>query len=341
MSFSQPVTPGTARHQSVLLEEVLDALAPRPGGRYVDGTLGLAGHSAALMERAGGQALLCGLDRDPQALERAAGRLAPWGDRCRLFASTFDQINAALDELGWDTADGFLLDLGVSSLQLDVAERGFSLHGDGPLDMRMDMGSLPHPGADPRNASAKSLINRADMSTLKHIIAEYGEDPQAGRIARAIVDARNRSPIETTAQLADIVYRAYPAKWRATGRNHPATRTFQAVRMVVNDELGQLERFLDAVLPRLAVGGRIAIIAFHSLEDRAVKQRFRRWSTDCLCPPHLPRCVCGHQAEVKLITRKPIVPSKDEIARNPRAASARLRVAEKLPATGVARESRS
>lgn len=335
ISFAPTVTPDTAEHRSVLLEEVLDALAPRPGGRYVDGTLGLAGHASALMERTGGQTWLCGLDRDPQALKRASARLAPWGGRCRLFASTFDQFDAALDELGWDTADGFLLDLGVSSLQLDVAERGFSLHGDGPLDMRMDMGTLSRPGADPRSSSAKTLINRADLETLKHIIKEYGEDPQAGRIARAIVEARNRGPIETTAQLADIVYHAYPAKWRATGRNHPATRTFQAVRMAVNDELGQLERFLDAVLPRLAVGGRVAIIAFHSLEDRAVKQRFRRWSMDCLCPPHLPRCVCGHHAEVKVLTRKPCVPTQMEIARNPRAASAKLRVAEKLAGRGT------
>lgn len=323
------VTPHTAEHHPVLLDEVLDALAPRPGGRYVDGTLGLAGHASALMERTGGEAWLCGLDRDPQARARAAERLAPWGDRCRLFASTFDRFADALDELGWDTADGFLLDLGVSSLQLDVAERGFSLHGDGPLDMRMDMGTLPRPGLAPQTASARTLVNRADYHTLKHLIEEYGEDPQAGRIAKAIVEARDRAPIETTAELADIVRMAYPAKWRTSARNHPATRTFQALRMAVNDELGQLERFLDAVLPRLAPGGRIAVISFHSLEDRAVKQRFRLWSTDCLCPPHLPRCVCGHKAEVRLVTRRPILPTREESIRNPRASSAKLRVAEK------------
>jgi 16S rRNA (cytosine1402-N4)-methyltransferase len=171
----------------------------------------------------------------------------------------------------------------------------------------------------------------ADVNTLRQIIEAYGEDPQASRIAQAIVKARQEAPIETTGRLADIVWHAYPAKWRAQARNHPATRTFQAIRMVVNDELGQLERFLDAILPRLAVGGRLAIITFHSLEDRIVKQRFRDWSTDCLCPPHLPRCVCNHHAGVKLLTRKPIVPSRDELAFNPRSGSAKLRVIEKLP----------
>ncbi|MCH5276436.1 MAG: 16S rRNA (cytosine(1402)-N(4))-methyltransferase RsmH [Desulfovibrionaceae bacterium] len=322
-------TPQTAEHQPVLLDEALTMLNPRPEGRYVDGTLGLAGHASALMERTGGRAWLCGLDRDPQARTRAAERLAPWAGRCRITAATFDHIADALDDLGWDTADGFLLDLGVSSLQLDVSARGFSLHGDGPLDMRMDMGTLPRSGQGPHNASARELVNRADFQTLKRIIEEYGEDPQAGRIARAIVEERERAPIESTARLAEIVRLAYPAAWRAKARNHPATRTFQALRMAVNDEMGQLERFLDAVLPRLARGGRLVIISFHSLEDRAVKRRFRLWSTDCLCPPHLPRCVCGHKAEARLITRRPVLPSREECARNPRAASARLRAVEK------------
>lgn len=332
------VTPLTAGHVSVLLTETLDALAPRPEGRYLDGTLGLAGHAAALMERTDGQAWLCGLDRDPQALERAAARLAPWDGRCRLFASDYASFGQILDELGWDTIDGALLDLGVSSLQLDVAERGFSLHGDGPLDMRMDMGLLPRQGSDPRFASARTLVNRADFSTLKRLIEEYGEDPQAGRIARAIVDARAAGPIETTGHLADIVREAYPAPWRKTARNHPATRTFQAIRMAVNDELGQLERFLDAILSRLATGGRLAILSFHSLEDRMVKQRFRRWSSDCLCPPHMPRCVCGHHAEVRLLTRRPVVPGREESLSNPRASSAKLRAVEKLPPTTAERE---
>ncbi len=330
-SQQSPVTAENARHVSVLLQEVLDALAPRPGGRYLDGTLGLAGHSSALMARAEGKALLCGLDRDPQALERAAERLAPYGERCRLFALEYASFGDALDALGWDTVDGALLDIGVSSLQLDVTNRGFSLHGDAPLDMRMDMGSLSSPDREPWTQSARTVVNMADVNTLRRVIETYGEDPQAPRIARAIVEARQKAPIETTGQLADIVWHAYPAKWRAEARNHPATRTFQAIRMVVNDELGQLERFLDAILPRLSVGGRLAIITFHSLEDRIVKQRFRQWSTDCLCPPHLPRCVCGHHAEVTLLTKKPIVPGKDELRINPRSGSAKLRVVEKLP----------
>ena len=328
---ASPVTAESATHVSVLLDEVLDALAPRPGGRYLDGTLGLAGHSSALMARTDGKALLCGLDRDPQALERAAERLAPYGENCRLFSSEYASFPAALDALGWDTIDGAMLDIGVSSLQLDVTDRGFSLHGDAPLDMRMDMGSFFHNDREAWTQSAYTVVNQADLHTLRHLIEAYGEDPQAARIAKAIVEARQATPIETTSQLADIVWHAYPAKWRAEARNHPATRTFQAIRMVVNDELGQLERFLDAILPRLADGGRLAIISFHSLEDRIVKQRFRTWSTDCLCPPHLPRCVCNHRAEVKLITKKPIVPGKDELWMNPRSGSAKLRVIEKLP----------
>lgn len=329
------VTAENATHVSVLLREVLEALVTHPGGRYLDGTLGLAGHSSALLEKAGETAELCGLDRDPQALARAEERLAPYGKRCHLFALEYASFEEALDTLGWNQVDGALLDLGVSSLQLDVAERGFSLHEDGPLDMRMDMGEALMNGrrreALPHTESARTFVNRADFPTLKRVIEEYGEDPQAGRIARAIVDARATSPIETTRQLAEIVWHAYPPKWRATARNHPATRTFQAIRMVVNDELGQLEHFLDRILSRLAPGGRLAIISFHSLEDRIVKQRFKLWSSDCICPPHLPRCVCGHRAEVRVLTRKPILPSQEELTLNPRSGSAKLRIAEKLP----------
>ncbi len=329
------VTAENATHVSVLLREVLEALVTHPGGRYLDGTLGLAGHSSSLLEKAGETAELCGLDRDPQALARAEERLAPYRKRCHLFALEYASFEEALDTLGWNQVDGALLDLGVSSLQLDVAERGFSLHEDGPLDMRMDMGEALMNGrrreALPHTESARTFVNRADFPTLKRVIEDYGEDPQAGRIARAIVDARATSPIETTRQLAEIVWHAYPPKWRATARNHPATRTFQAIRMVVNDELGQLEHFLDRILSRLAPGGRLAIISFHSLEDRIVKQRFKLWSSDCICPPHLPRCVCGHRAEVRVLTRKPILPSQEELTLNPRSGSAKLRVAEKLP----------
>lgn len=330
--FSAPnATPATAAHVSVLLDEVLAGLNLRTEGRYLDGTLGLGGHSAALMERTQGKAWLCGIDRDPQALERAAARLAPYAGHCRLFASEYASFPAALDALGWEHIDGAMLDLGVSSLQLDVTERGFSLRGDAPLDMRMDMGTLSRKDREPWLESAWTVVNHADIHALRRIIEMYGEDPQAKRIARAIVEARQRAPIETTGQLADIVSQAYPAHWRAEARSHPATRTFQAIRMAVNDELGQLERFLDAILPRLAVGGRLAVISFHSLEDRLVKQRFRTWGTDCLCPPHLPRCMCGHHAEARLITKKPVVPGREELRDNPRSGSARLRIVEKLP----------
>ena len=318
----QAVPPAhSARHVPVLLDEVLEALAPRPGGRYLDGTLGLGGHSAAILARAGDNAELCGLDRDAEALGVAKEHLAAWGDKVHVFQRNYSDFAAALDELGWDEVDGALIDIGVSSLQIDAAERGFSFHADGPLDMRMD----------PDNqTSARQLISRIRVDELKRIIAAYGEDPQAGRIARAIVNARDRQPIETTGQLAAIVESAYPASWRAKARNHPATRTFQALRMVVNDEIGELERFLDNILSRLRIGGRVAVISFHSIEDRVVKHRMRQWIQGCVCPRHIPRCVCGHEPEARLLTTKPVYPGEAEIARNPRASSAKLRAAEKL-----------
>ncbi len=331
MPSTANITPASASHASVLLKEVLEALSPRAGGRYLDGTLGLGGHSAALMEQTQGKAWLCGLDRDPQALDRAAKRLAPYAEHCRLFALEYASFSEALDALGWEKINGALLDLGVSSLQLDVTSRGFSLREDAPLDMRMDMGTLTHSGRDSWLESAYTVVNHASLHDLRRIIETYGEDPQAPRIAHAIVEKRRNMPIKTTTQLADIIFHAYPARWRSEARNHPATRTFQAIRMAVNDELGQLERFLDVILSRLSEGGRLAIISFHSLEDRMIKQRFRVWSTDCLCPPHLPHCACHHRAEAKLITKKPMVPDKEELRENPRSGSAKLRVVEKLP----------
>lgn len=310
-----------AAHIPVLLDEVLEYLAPHKGGRYLDGTLGLAGHASAVLERAGEGAELCGLDRDPEALRRATARLAPFGGQAHLYHLRYSEFEEALDDLGWPTVDGALIDIGVSSMQIDLAERGFSFHADGPLDMRMD------PDAQ---ESAWRLVNRERHEVLKDIIARYGEEPMAGRIARAIVDARNTGPIDTTLQLAAIVERAYPAKWRATARNHPATRTFQALRMAVNDELGELERFLDAILARLAPGGRLVVISFHSLEDRIAKHRMRHWAEGCRCPRHVPRCVCGHTPEVRILTKKPVTATSDELARNPRASSAKLRAAEKV-----------
>ncbi len=307
-------------HIPVLLEKVLEFLKPKAGGRYLDGTLGLGGHARALLERAP-DALLCGLDRDGAALERARERLAAFGERARLFHTPFSDFAAALDELGWNEVDGMLLDLGVSSMQLDTAERGFSFRADGPLDMRMDPAS--------GRPSAHHLVNRERFDTLKQIIAELGEEPQAGRIARLIVEERQKSPIESTGRLAALVERAYPPAWRAKARNHPATRTFQALRMAVNDEPGELRRFLDAALPRLRVGGRLAVISFHSLEDRLVKQAMRAWAQGCICPRHVPRCICGHEPEALVLTKKPVCPDPEEVARNPRASSAKLRVAEK------------
>ena len=311
-----------ALHVPVLLDEVLEALAPRPGGRYLDGTVGLGGHSAAIMERIGPDGELCCLDRDATALELARQRLAPWGGRVHFFHTRYADFEAALDQLGWDKVDGALIDIGVSSMQIDMADRGFSFHADGPLDMRMDRDGDEDP--------ASRLVNRATADVLKDIILRYGEDPMAGRIARAIVDARAAGPIETTAQLAAIVDRAYPAKWRATSRNHPATRTFQALRMAVNDELGQLERFLDRILDRLNPGGRLAVITFHSLEDRIVKHRLRDESQGCVCPRSVSRCECGHKARVDVLTRKPVTATDAELARNSRASSAKLRAAQRL-----------
>ena len=314
-------------HVPVLLQETIDALAPRAGGRYLDGTLGMGGHAFALLERAASMgeapAQLCGLDRDTEALELARHRLAPFGDNVHFFHLRYSQFAQALDSLGWDMLDGALIDIGVSSLQIDSPERGFSFHADGPLDMRMDQ-----QGLDDRPVS--ELVNRARMEELKNLIATYGEEPQAGRIAAAIVRARQIKPFQTTRELASVVEQAYPAAWRARARNHPATRTFQALRMAVNDELGELERFLDAILTRLRPGGRLAVISFHSLEDRVVKHRMKTWAQGCICPKSLPVCVCHHQPEVRILTPRPVQAGDEELARNPRASSAKLRAVEKL-----------
>ena len=284
-------------HIPVLMKETLAALQPvldagrdRPV-RILDGTLGMAGHSSAMLQAAP-QAELCALDRDEEALELARRRLEPFGGRVHTYHCRYSQFEEALDDLGWDKVDAVLLDIGVSSLQLDEAERGFSFYGDGPLDMRMDQ----HSGA-----------------------------PSAWHW-----DARQKSPIDTTAQLAALVEKAYPPAWRAKARRHPATRTFQALRMAVNDELGELRRFLDAILGRLSLGGRLAVISFHSLEDRMVKQTMRYWAEGCRCPRHVPVCVCHHVPEVEILYKKPVQADDDELAVNPRASSAKLRAVEKI-----------
>lgn len=332
------VTAQNANHVSVLLHEVINALMSEENRAcknpwFMDGTLGLAGHSKYLLQefsKLGIQTNLCGLDRDPDALSRAEANLEDFKSQCRLFECDYASFETILPKIHSPLFNGVLLDLGVSSLQLDVAERGFSYHKEGPLTMRMDKGYLPKKEAKPYSETAYSFVNKADFNTLKHVIEELGEDPQAGRIARAIVDKRQEKPVENTKELADIVYYAYPPKWRANARNHPATRTFQAIRMYVNDELGQLNRFLDKIIDHVAPHGIIAIITFHSLEDRIVKQKFKEWATDCICPAHIPVCVCNHKKLADTLTKKPILPTKEECSINPRAGSAKLRIAKKL-----------
>lgn len=311
-------------HTSVLLNEVIQFINPRDGGRYLDGTLGMAGHSSAILEKAGPNAELVGLDRDEQALELAGERLKAFGERANRFHLAFSKFEAALDELGWDTVDGAILDLGVSSLHLDRASRGFSFIKDGPLDMRMD----PTGGMPP----ASTLINKGSFSDLSRILKLYGEEPMASRIVRAIIEAREIKKIETTLELAAIVEKAYPAKRRAQSRNHPATKTFQGLRIAVNSELDELSEFLRLIPERLSPGARVAVISFHSLEDRVVKRSFRDEASECTCPPRQPICTCSKKARLKILTKKPVLPGEEELENNTRSRSAKLRVAEKTDA---------
>ena len=309
-------------HVPVLLNEVLDYLQPKAGGVYLDGTVGLGGHSRAILERCGGAARLLGVDRDAQALSLAQDNLAAFGADVVLRQGLYSRFDEYMGELGWPALDGALIDIGVSSLQLDAGERGFSFLRDGPLDMRMS--------SEAGVRSAKDLINTADEDELKRIIAELGEDPLAGRIASAIIAARRTASIDSTGQLARIVEMAYPAKWRATARNHPATRTFQALRMAVNDELGELREFLRKIPERLKPGGRVVVLTFHSLEDRLVKRAFRDGAQTCVCPPQTPQCVCGHRAMYEILTRRPVTAGAEELEHNPRAGSAKLRAARRI-----------
>ena len=312
-------------HTTVLLREVVEWLRPRPGGRYLDGTLGMGGHSLAILEAAGEKAELVGLDRDQEALALARKRLVEFSDRVHLFHLPFSRFEEALDEVGWETVDGAVLDLGVSSMQLDVAERGFSFVHDGPLDMRMGEDSA---------SSAEELVNTLKHGDLARIIRVYGEDPLAGKIASAILKAREKERITRTLQLAEIVRLAYPPKMRHTARNHPATRTFQGLRIAVNRETEELELYLQTIVGRLKPGARLAIISFHSLEDRAVKHAFRDAATGCKCPPHQLHCTCGGMPEMKVLTKKPLAASDSERDANPRARSAKLRIAERLGPNG-------
>jgi 16S rRNA (cytosine1402-N4)-methyltransferase len=311
---------GDFRHISVLYDEVLRYLAPRPGGIYVDGTLGGAGHARGILEASSPDGMLLGFDRDQEALAAAAARLAPYGSRVRLFHENFSRLPHVLAREGIDAIDGMMLDVGVSSHQLDKAERGFSFQQDAPLDMRMDSSS---------GRTAADLVNTLPEKELEQILWELGEERWARRIAAVIVAARATAPITTTLRLADLVKGAIPrACWEA--RLHPATRTFQAIRIAVNEELESLERGLVAGIESLKSGGRIVVISFHSLEDRIVKNVFNELARGCICPKSVPRCVCGKQPVVRKLTRKPVVASQEEIAANPRSRSAKLRAAEKL-----------
>jgi len=301
-------------HQPVLYHEIIHALQPKSAGHYVDGTLGAGGHARGILEACTPDGRLLGLDVDPQALALARETLAPYGQRVRLKQASYDSLAEVLREIDWDKVDGILLDLGLSSMQLDTPERGFSFQHDAPLDMRFN------PDAP---TTAADLVNSLPQDELADLIYRYGEERASRRIAQAIVKAR---PLQTTRQLAAVIESVIPRK----GHIHPATQTFQALRIAVNEELDRVENVLPQAVAALRSGGRLAIISFHSLEDRIVKEYFRRESRDCICPPKQPVCTCGHKATLKEISRKPIIPGKAEITDNPRARSAKLRIAEKL-----------
>jgi 16S rRNA (cytosine1402-N4)-methyltransferase len=304
----------TAPHLPVLYKEIIHALQPKAGGRYIDGTLGAGGHTAGILETSAPNGQVLAFDLDPQALEIARARLATFGERVHILQASYVEMAERAASLGWDGVDGIVLDLGVSSMQLDTPARGFSFLHDAPLDMRFT------PQAD---QSAADLVNSLPEGELAEILYRYGEERLSRRIARAIVQNR---PLATTRQLADLILKAIGKKERI----HPATRTFQALRIAVNGELDAVESVLPKAMTLLRPGGRLAVISFHSLEDRIVKETFRRESTDCLCPPRQPVCTCGHKASIKQVNRKPIEAGEAEIQENSRARSAKLRIAEKL-----------
>lgn len=305
-------------HKPVLLDECIEMLNIRPGGVYVDGTLGRAGHSREIARRLNGGRLIC-IDQDTAAIQAAEERLAPWRDRVTLVHGNFSDLADILRDAGVSGVDGALFDLGVSSPQLDDASRGFSYMQDAPLDMRMD---------DTATLTAWEVVNAWSQEELRRILYEYGEERYAPAVARAIVRARETSPVETTLELVEIVRSAMPPA-ALREKQHPAKRTFQAVRIAVNGELDVLPPMLEAAVDSLNPGGRLAVITFHSLEDRIVKQTLREQARGCTCPREFPVCVCGKKPKIRLVTRKPIVPGAAELSENPRARSAKLRAAEK------------
>ena len=306
-------------HYSVLLSESIEALRIRPDGIYVDGTLGMGGHSEQIAKRLTTGRLIA-IDRDASALERAGRRLAPYAGRITFVHGNFRDLPRLLDDCGVTAADGMLFDLGVSSPQLDEAERGFSYRTDAPLDMRMDTSE---------SLTAWFVVNKWPEEKLKKILFEYGEERYAPRIASAIARRRAESPIDTTAELAEIIRGAMPAA-ALREKQHPAKRSFQAIRIAVNDELASISDLMDSAAERLNVGGRLAVISFHSLEDRIIKSAIASREHGCTCPRDFPVCTCGFHQTLKSVTRKPILPSEKELSENPRSRSAKLRVAERV-----------
>ena len=306
-------------HKPVLLQECIEALRIKSEGVYVDGTLGRAGHSMEIARRLTTGRLIC-IDRDMAAIDAAKERLAPYLDRVTLVHSNFSELGDVLRQAGVAGADGMLFDLGVSSPQLDDGQRGFSYMADAPLDMRMN-------GEDVRDA--RQIVNTWSYEELKRILYDYGEERFAPRIAAAICRRREQAPIETTLELVDVIKSAMPAS-ALREKQHPAKRSFQAIRIAVNDELGAVETVMKKAVPLLNPGGRLAVITFHSLEDRIVKNAMAEAAKGCTCPPSFPVCVCGKKPQVRIVTRKPIVSGEEELERNPRARSAKLRICEKL-----------
>lgn len=308
------------KHKSVLLYETVDELNIKPDGIYVDGTLGGGGHSYEIAKRLSGGGRLIGIDQDEDAIKAAGKRLEPYMDRVTIVRNNYCNMDKVLDELGIDKVDGIMLDLGVSSYQLDAADRGFTYNVDTALDMRMDQR---------QEITAKDIVNEYSEFDLYRIIRDYGEDRFAKNIAKHIVAARQEKPIETTFELNDIIKAAIPMKVRATG-GHPSKRTYQAIRIELNKELEVLENSIDMMIDRLKPEGRLCIITFHSLEDRIVKTRFKNNENPCICPPSFPACVCGKVPKGRVITRKPIVPTDEEINENSRSKSSKLRVFERV-----------
>lgn len=309
----------TFQHYSVLLNETIEQLDIKENGIYVDGTLGGGGHASAVLQRLGETGRLIGIDQDAAAIEAAGDRLAPFGDKVTIVRSNYSAMPQVLADLGIHGVDGIVLDLGVSSYQLDTVERGFTYREDTVLDMRMDQR---------QTKTARDIVNEYSEMELYHMIRNYGEDKFAKNIAKHIVAARQEAPVETTGQLIEIIKAAIPKKVRATG-GHPAKKTFQAIRIELNHELDVLKNNLEDMIDILDDEGRIAIITFHSLEDRIVKNIFRTCERPCICPPEFPVCVCGRESKGKVITRKPIVPGREELEENSRSKSAKLRVFER------------